>query len=151
VCRPGAASGQLLNIRPQLARTEGERWNTTQSEVKSVSIQKLEANRRNALNSTGPRTPEGKANVRLNAFKHGFLSKQIVISIKPSERTRKNSRPFSRAYSSTISRPTWGRSCRWKSSLSASGGSGGRCELGEIGRARVEKAEQNPIAVEDPW
>ncbi len=53
-----------------------------QSEVKSVSIQKVEANRRNVLHSTGPRTPEGKANVGLNALKHGFLSQQIVSSSK---------------------------------------------------------------------
>ena len=47
-----------------------------------VSFNKVEANRRNALHSTGPKTPEGKAHVRLNALKHGFLSKQIVISSK---------------------------------------------------------------------
>ncbi len=47
-----------------------------QPEAKSVSLPKIEANRRNALHSTGPRTPEGKANVRLIALKHGFLSKQ---------------------------------------------------------------------------
>ncbi len=35
-----------------------------QSEVKPVSIQRIEANRLNALKSTGPKTPEGKANVR---------------------------------------------------------------------------------------
>ena len=38
-----------------------------------TSPKKAEANRRNALNSTGPRTPEGKAAVRLNALKHGLL------------------------------------------------------------------------------
>lgn len=33
-----------------------------------------------ALRGRGPRTPEGKANVRLNGVKHGFFSQQIVIS-----------------------------------------------------------------------
>ncbi len=51
-----------------------------QPELKPIFPQKLEANRRNALNSTGPRTAEGKANVRLNAVKHGFFAKQIVLS-----------------------------------------------------------------------
>jgi hypothetical protein len=34
----------------------------------------IEANRRNAQESTGPRTPNGKAAVRQNAFRHGFCS-----------------------------------------------------------------------------
>jgi hypothetical protein len=33
---------------------------------------KIEANRRNALRSTGPRTDAGKARSRRNAFKHGL-------------------------------------------------------------------------------
>ena len=37
------------------------------------------ANRRNALKSTGPKTPEGKAAVRLNAMKHGLLSKDVLL------------------------------------------------------------------------
>jgi hypothetical protein len=38
-----------------------------------------EANRRNAIKSTGPKTPEGKAAVRHNAMKHGLLSKDILL------------------------------------------------------------------------
>jgi hypothetical protein len=37
------------------------------------------ANIRNARKSTGPRTPEGKAAVRLNAVKHGLLSKDVLL------------------------------------------------------------------------
>jgi hypothetical protein len=37
------------------------------------------ANRRNAQKSTGPKTPEGKAAVRLNAMKHGLLSKDVLL------------------------------------------------------------------------
>jgi hypothetical protein len=40
---------------------------------------KAEANRHNALMSTGPRTPAGKAAVRLNALKHGLLSQEILL------------------------------------------------------------------------
>jgi hypothetical protein len=44
-----------------------------------TSARKSEANRRNALKSTGPKTPEGKAAVRLNALKHGLLSREVVL------------------------------------------------------------------------
>jgi hypothetical protein len=43
------------------------------------SAKKAEANRQNALKSTGPKTPEGKAAVRLNAVKHGLLSEQVLL------------------------------------------------------------------------
>ena len=38
-----------------------------------------EANRTNSQKSTGPRTPEGKANVSRNALKHGLLSQRVVL------------------------------------------------------------------------
>jgi len=38
-----------------------------------------EANRSNALKSTGPQTPEGKAKVAQNAVKHGLLAEHILI------------------------------------------------------------------------
>jgi hypothetical protein len=45
-----------------------------------ISQKQLDANRRNALKSTGPRTPQGKAAVRLNALKHGLHAQELVIS-----------------------------------------------------------------------
>lgn len=38
----------------------------------------IEANRRNAQKSTGPKTPEGKAIARMNAMKHGLLAERLV-------------------------------------------------------------------------
>jgi hypothetical protein len=37
------------------------------------------ANRANALQSTGPKTSEGKAVVRLNALRHGLLTRDVVL------------------------------------------------------------------------
>lgn len=40
----------------------------------------IEANKENALVSTGPVTPEGKAIVAQNAVKHGIFAKDLIIS-----------------------------------------------------------------------
>ncbi|MBN1816542.1 MAG: hypothetical protein JW828_04230 [Sedimentisphaerales bacterium] len=45
-----------------------------------VSQKQLLANRKNALQSTGPRTPEGKARAARNSLKHGLLAKEVVIT-----------------------------------------------------------------------
>ncbi len=44
-----------------------------------VSQAKIDANRRNARNSTGPRTSEGKERARLNALKHGATAQIPVL------------------------------------------------------------------------
>jgi hypothetical protein len=44
-----------------------------------ISRKQLEANRRNAKGSTGPRTAAGKARVAANAIKHGMTSVKAVI------------------------------------------------------------------------
>jgi hypothetical protein len=43
-----------------------------------ASQKQIEANRNNALLSTGPKTPEGKEIVSQNAVTHGIFSKNIV-------------------------------------------------------------------------
>jgi hypothetical protein len=49
--------------------------------MKQVSRKQIRANRRNALRSTGPRTPEGKRAVRWNALKHGLLAREVVLPV----------------------------------------------------------------------
>jgi hypothetical protein len=44
-----------------------------------TSPRQIDANRRNAQKSTGPRTGEGKRKVALNAVKHGLLSQHVVL------------------------------------------------------------------------
>ena len=44
-----------------------------------TSEKQAKANRRNALKSTGPKTPNGKAAIRYNATKHGLLSREILL------------------------------------------------------------------------
>ena len=44
-----------------------------------TSDKQVRANRKNALKSTVPKTPEGKAAARLNAMTHGLLSKEILL------------------------------------------------------------------------
>jgi hypothetical protein len=45
-----------------------------------ITQKQLEANRRNAQKSTGPKTQEGKALVALNPIKHGLLSKEVLLA-----------------------------------------------------------------------
>ena len=44
-----------------------------------TSERQIAANRANALHSTGPKTPEGKAAVRHNALRHGLLARDVVL------------------------------------------------------------------------
>lgn len=44
-----------------------------------ASQKQIEANRRNAQKSTGPKTDEGKAVVKMNALRHGLTAEAAVI------------------------------------------------------------------------
>ena len=56
-----------------------------------ATLKQIEANRRNALKSTGPRTAEGKAIVSMNALRHGLFAHTTVL---PGE----NREEFNRLY-----------------------------------------------------
>jgi hypothetical protein len=45
-----------------------------------ASERRIQANRRNALRSTGPKTTRGKRTVARNAIKHGLLAREVVIT-----------------------------------------------------------------------
>ena len=45
----------------------------------SVTPAKLQANRRNAQKSTGPRTANGKAVSKMNSLKHGLLAQTVIV------------------------------------------------------------------------
>src|SRR6266705_1244724 len=50
-----------------------------------ATIKQIEANRRNALKSTGPRSPEAKAAVRMYALRHGLRARTVVLPAENSQ------------------------------------------------------------------
>src|ERR1700758_2703419 len=49
------------------------------------SVRQIEANRRNALLSTGPLTEEGKKKSRQNAVRHGLTAETVIGALEDAE------------------------------------------------------------------
>ena len=49
------------------------------------SLKQIEANRRNALKSTGPTTEEGKEHSRCNAVRHGLTAETVIADLEDAE------------------------------------------------------------------
>jgi len=49
------------------------------------SLKQIAANRRNALKSTGPTTPEGKERSRRNAVRHGLTAETVIAAFEDAE------------------------------------------------------------------
>src|SRR5262245_1218153 len=50
-----------------------------------TSFRQIEANRRNALSSTGPKTEDGKRRSRQNAVRHGLTSETVIAALEDIE------------------------------------------------------------------
>jgi len=78
-----AQNGEALGSRtPESGGTRDRTVSGTARPLSAtpVSITKIEANRRNAGRSTGPKTEAGKQASRVNALKQGLLAKEVVIT-----------------------------------------------------------------------
>ncbi len=50
-----------------------------------TSLKQIEANRRNALSSTGPKSEDGKRHCRRNAMRHGLTAETIIEDLEDAE------------------------------------------------------------------
>src|SRR5438094_788059 len=90
VPRKSAAKTRLIKHRSARSKNNDHGQKELQSAVdllskmtepknRKISARKIEANRKNASKSTGPKSIQGKQTVATNAMKHGFLSRVAVI------------------------------------------------------------------------
>ena len=63
-----------------------------------TSLKQVDANRRNAQRSTGPRTAEGKGSSRLNAIRHGLTAQTVIPAFESSADYRCFEKGIAEAY-----------------------------------------------------
>jgi hypothetical protein len=73
-------NGAAPAAQPESGEAQAVSGSAAQRPATAVSIRKVEANRRNGQQSTGPKTEAGKQASQLNALKHGLLAKEVVIT-----------------------------------------------------------------------
>ncbi len=66
-------------VEPPTPQSRVTKDTDTLPEPRPTSVKQIEANRKNALRSTGPKTPKGKQASRLNGLKHGLRAKEAII------------------------------------------------------------------------
>ena len=72
-------TGKLDRGEPPCAPLPPSLRPSPRGKTKKASPARIEANRRNAQKSCGPKTDEGKARSRFNALKHGMTAKTVLL------------------------------------------------------------------------
>src|SRR5215469_983142 len=81
-------------VQPQLLSHEREGGPDSRIGPRSIwprpvpgvwAIEQIEANRRNALKSTGPKTESGKEISRQNAVRHGLTAETVITALEDAE------------------------------------------------------------------
>src|SRR5207245_11749629 len=80
---PRQPPGQAPSPEGRAARTH-----SAQLAPSMTSLRQLEANRRNALKSTGPTSANGKHVSRRNALRHGFTAETVIEPLENPEEYR---------------------------------------------------------------
>src|SRR5205823_14800708 len=131
--RSGNNNGHRTNERSRVCN-EGD---AEVSGKPTVSLRKVESNRRNSQKSTGPKTATGKKRVSRNAVRHGFFSKFLLIQHRDGKESqgeyddfyagvRKHYQPVGWLEASWVERIVV---CSWRLRRLI------RCEAGQIDRA----------------